>query len=193
MAKKIKIGLAVYTLNNKYCSEVRCTGCECIIKQPHRAYSAIKYDNPKNYYCLACLNKMKIDFQEQSKQRAFAYPKQKKLYIGSNHKCGEKIDDFAYRLAYFQIGRSARLLPLRQCKQCKEYFMILSDAKKNAYILQPYTLINPQTKKQIYIPYYPKNMVSPKPYSNQGKLVEATPREQWAARHPYQGGSCSGK
>lgn len=193
MAKKIKIGLAVYALGNNYVSEVSCRGCGIVFKHPHRAYSAIKYDNPEDYYCLNCINKLKADFNEQLKQKAFAYPIQKKLYVGSNHQCGEKITDFVYRLAYFTAGRSGRLLPLRQCKKCGEYFIILNDAKKHAKFLQKYTLMNPQTQKRIYIPYVTKEMFSPRAYSNQGKPVEATPQEQWAAKHPYQGGGFSGK
>ena len=193
MAKKIKIGLAVYALHNNYCAEVRCQGCGFVFKQPHRVYSAIKYDNPQNYYCLKCIEQLKLDCEAQARKRAFEYPVTKKLYVGSNHQCGEKIENFIYRLAYFKIGRSGRLLPLRQCKNCGEYFIILSDAQKYAKFLQRYTLINPKTKQQMYIPYITKNMYSPRSYSNQGKPAEATPQEQWAAKHPYQGGGFSGK
>ena len=142
---------------------------------------------------MTCIKKLKADFQEKCKKDAFVYPIKKKLYVGSNHRCGERIEDFVYRMAYFTIGRSGRLLPLRQCKKCGEFFILLSDAKKHAKFLQQYTLISPQTQKQIYIPYITKNMCSPRSYPNQSKVVEATPREQWAARHPYQGGRFSGK
>jgi hypothetical protein len=193
MAKKIKIGLAMYALNNDYGSEVRCKGCGFIFKYPHRAYSAVRYDAPEDYYCLNCINKLKINFIEQIKQKAFVYPVQKKLYVGSNHQCGEKITDFIYCLAYFMVGNSGRLLPLRKCKKCGEYFIILNDAKKHDKFLQKYILINPQTQKQIYIPYVTKEMFSPHACSNTRKPAEATPQEQWAAKHPYQGGGFSGK
>ncbi len=193
MAKKIRIGLAVYALGNDYGMEITCDGCGAIIKYPQRVYSAIRYDSPLNHYCSKCIEKLKTDFQKKAKQNAFAYPTEKKLYVGNSHQCGERVENFVYHLAYFTTGRSGRLLPLRRCKKCGEFFLLLDDAKKNAKFIQKYVLVNPKTKKQICIPYIPKNMCTPFPYSNEGRAAEATPLEQWAARHPYQGGGFSGK
>lgn len=68
MAKKIKIGLAVYALGNNYTSTVKCKGCGYIFKHPQRAYSSIKYDDPKCYIVLIVLKNLRWIFERNARK-----------------------------------------------------------------------------------------------------------------------------
>ena len=68
MAKKIQIGLAVYALDDRAVSV--CDGCNTAFEYPKRLYEAIKYDKPGKHYCLGCIKKMQVDFQEKAKKQA---------------------------------------------------------------------------------------------------------------------------
>ena len=185
MAKKKTIDGIVY-YPQKCVQNCNCSKCNKFIYSNTLVYSAENINSTK-IVCVECVNKIFLKNQEAKNKEATEYPTEQPLYVGTKHDCKKTV--YETIPFYFINNNKSQKINIKKCPFCQKYFIEEEDYNKKSFYFHKYKLINTHTGKELI-----KFTLEKSFYREQQKTVQEIPSHlQWAAKHPYQGGGCSGK
>lgn len=180
MKKQVLDGQSL--LPEKVYNQEKCDYCMKTPK-PNILYS-FDCENSSQRICFKCI-------QAKRRQSAHLFTSDDKIYIGTKkHSCGYGKSMFSQQLGRFHDKKGKLIyIPIYQCKTCGAYIVDGKTYEKNSSLLQQCVLIN--TKTGITLTKFTATERALRP---QKKITTEVPDHlQWAIKHPYQGGGCSGK
>ena len=183
MAKSKNIGGTVY-LPVKQHDECRCSKCGAYISSKDKVYVCM---SSGNISCFKCMDKLFAQERLAKEHNAKNWPVNKPLYVGLRHDCGKQVYETVS--FYFSNGSIKKKIQVKLCHKCGKYIVETDTYKRNVLLFEAYRMINTKTNKDII----KLNGFVRSVRGEDKHALEATPQEQWAAKHPYQGGGFSGK
>ena len=158
--------------------------CDCCGEFPATKILYSSKNGGKMRICFNCI-------QNKKRQTARIFTLEDKIHIGTKkHICGYGTNMFDEKVgAFSEKNGKTRYLKFFQCKKCGVYIVDGKTYEKNRPLFDQYVLIDTKSGKEIV--KFNATGISHRPQIKKESDVPA--HIQWAAKHPYQGGGCSGK
>ncbi len=187
MAKKKTINGVTYYPKKRH-EDGYCQNCGLYITESTSVYRKGSEDSSE-LICAKCVNDMFVEKQRDNDRSIVEYPVEERLFVGTRHKCGKvTLENIPF---YFENeGRMVKVV-IKKCPKCNSFFISSESRRANSYFFKKYQLLSAETGKPL-----PQSVVEGFVGSNRKKEYEKEeiPNSvQWAIKHPFQGGSCSGK
>lgn len=182
------IGTDEYYHTRNFPEGIKCSRCKSVIKK--EAY--IKYGNGEYRLCRFCMSKLQRDNVREISRNIMHFPESETLYIGTKyHKCG-KNKRFVRQMFNFADDEVPLVICVERCKICGAYIMEHKKYSKHWPRLRGYKIINSKTGKP-----FPKICAEPGRLKQVGEIkkyyIEVPAYIRESIRHPYHGGTFSGK
>lgn len=180
MKKQILDGQVL--IPQKMSTPTKCDFCHNIPKT--NILYPFKFEHSLAFICYHCID-------AKRKQSAKEFSDADRLYIGTKtHKCGHGQGVLKKDLGVFHERNGlVKYLKIYHCKKCGAYVMDTKTYEANFSLMKQYNLID--SKTGLKTSKFSTSTISPR----EKKTIknEIPDHLQWAAKHPYQGGGCSGK
>lgn len=189
MSKKSQIkGIRYYSKKTPF--NAQCSLCKRIINSKNSYYSE---NTPDELICGKCYSALCVLDNNEQTISAKIIETEKTIYVGAKvtHLCEGKSVFLTECYGKFKCKSSHLILPIKMCTNCNNIFLSSKLYEKHKHKLCKYKFINNKTGKPYVEATLSENYNSH--LTEEKQAVEIPASVQWAIKHPFQGGGCSGK
>lgn len=165
-----------------------CNRCGDVLCNHSLVYLIGKRDS-NEMNCANCVNELFAESNKIKNLEADCFPTENWLLVGERHGCRSvTLESVPF---YFENDGKSRKITIEQCPKCRRYVVPLSVYSSNLFYFEKYKMLKSSTHKPHISSVAQGLKVSH--IKREYEKTEIPESLQWAAKHPYQGGSFSGK